>query len=314
MTEEPARRALRGRQGDVHAQLVVRVRAVAGGAEVKGKFAVAPLPGVGGRRQGADPRRPQHGHLRVLENPGGALKLIDYATSRADHQERPVLKYSKTPTMRPSSTTRRSRRSTVRRRAARRRRDQAKARPVSPVYPQISEAIYKNVNAALSGSMSPEEALKTGGYGHQSTRWRPSERATAGSRLHRGRHASRAALPRYLRSAAWRADDLAVPAADRARRGIPDRLRGLAVAARVQRHRVAGVSRWARRPAWATTSSLQDPRVLGRVPHHVRLHGLVGVPRGRSSGWHGAGDGTRVPVARACCALSCSSRGPCSPW
>ena len=29
---------------------------------------------------------------------------------------------------------------------------QAKARPVSPVYPQISQAIYKNVNAALVGS------------------------------------------------------------------------------------------------------------------------------------------------------------------
>ena len=38
---------------------------------------------------------------------------------------------------------------------------QAKARPVSPVYPQISQAIYKNVNEALSGQVSPEEALKT---------------------------------------------------------------------------------------------------------------------------------------------------------
>jgi multiple sugar transport system substrate-binding protein len=38
--------------------------------------------------------------------------------------------------------------------------EQAKSRPVSPVYPQISEAIFKNVNAALSGSMSPQDALK----------------------------------------------------------------------------------------------------------------------------------------------------------
>jgi multiple sugar transport system substrate-binding protein len=38
--------------------------------------------------------------------------------------------------------------------------EQAKSRPVSPVYPQISQAIYKNVNQALSGAMSPEEALK----------------------------------------------------------------------------------------------------------------------------------------------------------
>ena len=36
----------------------------------------------------------------------------------------------------------------------------ARARPVSPVYPQISQAIYENVNAALSGQVSPEEALK----------------------------------------------------------------------------------------------------------------------------------------------------------
>ena len=31
---------------------------------------------------------------------------------------------------------------------------------MSPVYPQISQAIYKNVNQALSGQQSPEDALK----------------------------------------------------------------------------------------------------------------------------------------------------------
>jgi multiple sugar transport system substrate-binding protein len=39
--------------------------------------------------------------------------------------------------------------------------EQADTRPVSPVWPQINEAIYKNVNAALSGETSPEDALKT---------------------------------------------------------------------------------------------------------------------------------------------------------
>ena len=38
--------------------------------------------------------------------------------------------------------------------------EQAKSRPVSPVYSQVSAAIYKNVNKALSGNMTPEEALK----------------------------------------------------------------------------------------------------------------------------------------------------------
>jgi multiple sugar transport system substrate-binding protein len=36
--------------------------------------------------------------------------------------------------------------------------DQAQPRPVSPVYPQISEAIFNNVYAALQGKMSPDEA------------------------------------------------------------------------------------------------------------------------------------------------------------
>jgi maltose-binding protein MalE len=38
--------------------------------------------------------------------------------------------------------------------------ERAKSRPVSPVSTQISAAIYKNVNKALSGNVSPEEALK----------------------------------------------------------------------------------------------------------------------------------------------------------
>ena len=33
---------------------------------------------------------------------------------------------------------------------------------MSPVYPQISQAVYNNVNAALAGQTSPEDALKKG--------------------------------------------------------------------------------------------------------------------------------------------------------
>ena len=38
--------------------------------------------------------------------------------------------------------------------------EQARVRPVSAVYPQISQAIYKNVNAAISGQTSAEDAMK----------------------------------------------------------------------------------------------------------------------------------------------------------
>jgi multiple sugar transport system substrate-binding protein len=37
---------------------------------------------------------------------------------------------------------------------------QGKPRPVSPVYTQISEAIYKNVYSALWSGTSPQTALK----------------------------------------------------------------------------------------------------------------------------------------------------------
>jgi multiple sugar transport system substrate-binding protein len=40
--------------------------------------------------------------------------------------------------------------------------EQARPRSVSPVYTQISHAIYENVNKALSGELSPEHALAQG--------------------------------------------------------------------------------------------------------------------------------------------------------
>ena len=39
--------------------------------------------------------------------------------------------------------------------------EQGQVRPVSPVYPQISEAIYTNVHAALQGNTDPKAALET---------------------------------------------------------------------------------------------------------------------------------------------------------
>jgi len=33
---------------------------------------------------------------------------------------------------------------------------------VSPVYSQISQAVYENVNRAVAGQQSPEDALKRG--------------------------------------------------------------------------------------------------------------------------------------------------------
>jgi multiple sugar transport system substrate-binding protein len=130
------------------------------GSKVKGKFKVMPFP----EWEGGGTAGILGGHNLVIsvhsKNPGAALALVDFVTSEEmqiaqfrDYSLAPVLdaayddpdvqkKYDFAEDLRESVS-------------------QAKTRPVSPVYPQISQAIYKNVNEALAGRASPEEALKT---------------------------------------------------------------------------------------------------------------------------------------------------------
>jgi multiple sugar transport system substrate-binding protein len=125
------------------------------------KFQVAPFPEFAdGTKAGI-----LGGHNLVIsaytKNPGGALKLIDYLTSpkaigrdATDFSLAPVLvKTYNEPAVQKALPFADQLKQAI---------AQAKSRPVSPVYTQISQAIYKNVNEALSGQVSPEEALKTG--------------------------------------------------------------------------------------------------------------------------------------------------------
>jgi multiple sugar transport system substrate-binding protein len=129
------------------------------GSKVRGKFDVAPLPAFedGGRAAILG------GHNFVVsvysDNPGAALKWIDFATSReeqlitlrdfsqaavlADVYDDPAVrrKFPFAPQLREAVS-------------------QARSRPVSPVYPQISQAIYENVGEALNGRITPKEALE----------------------------------------------------------------------------------------------------------------------------------------------------------
>jgi multiple sugar transport system substrate-binding protein len=129
------------------------------GSKVRGKFDVAPLPSF----EGAGRAAILGGHNFVVsvysDNVGAALKWIDFATSReqqlltlrdfsqaaviADVYDDPAVrkKFPFAPQLREAVS-------------------QAKARPVSPVYPQISQAIYENVSEALNGNLSPKEALE----------------------------------------------------------------------------------------------------------------------------------------------------------
>ena len=128
--------------------------------KVKGKFAVAPYPAF----EGGGKASVLGGHNMVIstysKNPGGALKFIDYATS-VKRITKNAVKYSKTPVTGASYDDPAVKKAMPFADALRQGVENAKARPVSPVYPQISEAIFKNVNAALSGSTSPQDALKS---------------------------------------------------------------------------------------------------------------------------------------------------------
>jgi multiple sugar transport system substrate-binding protein len=159
MMEEPARRAF-------EAGRVTFLRnwpyvfATANKAEAtKGNFKVAPFPafeagGKAGILGGAN--------LVVSafsKNPGAALKFIDYMTHE-QRQTEDVVKFSDAsplasvyddPEVQKAQPFALDLRTAI---------EQSRSRPVSPVYPQISEAIYKNVNEALSGAVTPEEALK----------------------------------------------------------------------------------------------------------------------------------------------------------
>jgi len=128
-------------------------------SKVAGKYKVAPLPSFeGGGKAGI-----LGGHNSVIsvytKNPGLALKFSDFYTSD-QFQKIALLKYSQAAVI-PSVYSQPDVKKAIPYSAELLQAlSQSKARPVSPVYPQISQAIYKNVNDALAGRATPEAALK----------------------------------------------------------------------------------------------------------------------------------------------------------
>jgi multiple sugar transport system substrate-binding protein len=126
---------------------------------VKGKFKAEPLPAFeGGGKAGI-----LGGHNMVIstysKNPGATLKFIDYMTS-APVMKHNAVKYSKSPVLNATYDDAAVKKAIPFAAQLKQAVAQGQSRPVSPVYSLISEAIYKNVNSALSGNISPEAALK----------------------------------------------------------------------------------------------------------------------------------------------------------
>jgi multiple sugar transport system substrate-binding protein len=128
-------------------------------AKVKGKFAVMPFPDFEGGGKAAI----LGGHNSVVsaysKNPGGALRLISFIGS-PEIQTAYAAKFSLTPVKGAVYDDPAVKKALPFSETLKQSVEQARARPVSPVYPQISQAIYKNVNSALSGQTSPEDAIK----------------------------------------------------------------------------------------------------------------------------------------------------------
>jgi multiple sugar transport system substrate-binding protein len=128
-------------------------------SKVKGKYKVAPLPSFqGGGRAGI-----LGGHNSVIsvytKNPGLALKFADFSAS-PEWQKIQLQKFSLASVVPDVYDLPSVKKAVPYAAELKQALTVAKARPVSPVYPQISQAIYKNVNDALAGRTSPQAAIK----------------------------------------------------------------------------------------------------------------------------------------------------------
>jgi multiple sugar transport system substrate-binding protein len=127
-------------------------------SRIKGKFAVSPLPAFEGGGKGGILGGNNPVISAFSKNPKGALLLTDWLTSpkilKQDAVEfalPPALKAAyDDPDVKKALPFSDELRDAI---------AQASPRPVTAVYPQVSQAIYKNVNAALSGQTSPKDAL-----------------------------------------------------------------------------------------------------------------------------------------------------------
>jgi multiple sugar transport system substrate-binding protein len=128
-------------------------------SKVAHKYKVAPLPSFeGGGKAGI-----LGGHNSVIsaytKNPGLALKFSDFYAS-PEFQKKAILDFSQAAVIPGVYSDPDVKKAIPYAAELLQALSQAKARPVSPVYPQISQAIYKNVNDALAGRSSPADALK----------------------------------------------------------------------------------------------------------------------------------------------------------
>ncbi len=125
---------------------------------IKGKFKITTLPGIEGKPGVGVLGGTQLAINAYTDNPGASLAVVNYFTS--DVGQRYIGEGSTPPVTKAAYQDPAVRKALGLPDEIERAIGAAKPRPVSPVYPQISQAIYKNVNQALAGRTSTDAAVK----------------------------------------------------------------------------------------------------------------------------------------------------------
>ncbi|MFD1546374.1 ABC transporter substrate-binding protein [Nonomuraea guangzhouensis] len=125
---------------------------------IAGKFAVMPLPGWKTPGSGVGVLGGSNVAVSTFsKNQAGALAMIDFMTSD-QWQEQIAVGNSLAPAIAAAYTSEPVKKALPFSQELLKALTSAKSRPVSPVYPQISQAIYQNVGKVLSGELTPQAA------------------------------------------------------------------------------------------------------------------------------------------------------------
>jgi multiple sugar transport system substrate-binding protein len=127
--------------------------------KIGSKFDIATFPGFSGQQGAGVLGGYNLGISAFSKNPSGALAFAEFAT-KPDQQKIMASEASLPPTTSATYDDPAVKKAMPFAAELKTAIEQAKPRPVSPVYPQISEAVYNNVYDVLQGKASPDDAAK----------------------------------------------------------------------------------------------------------------------------------------------------------
>jgi len=135
-------------------------------SDIKGKFEIAPFPAFGEGKAAGVLGGFNLAINAASDNPEGALAFINFYSS-PEGQEIMATEGALPPVLNATYDDAQVKKALPFAEELRQAIQQARPRPVSPVYSQISQAIFQNVHSALTGRMSADQAVKAMNQGIQ---------------------------------------------------------------------------------------------------------------------------------------------------